>query len=124
MFFDISLKIAIVVNVVAIISNCALCFVNSNYKAIVDQLKAITIQCRWVGVLYFTFAWFMGRGSLVDSERTTYDQVAYWLIISSIGWLVVFGITLVSRLWDGEDKLSSKALTIGIIYFVLAYLLH
>lgn len=123
MFFDISLKIAIAVNVVAIIANGALCFMKDHYR-VMDQLKGITVQCRWVGVLYFIFAWFMGNGSLVDSGRTTYDQVAYWLIISSIGWLFVFIFTLVSKLWNSDDTLSSKALFIGITYFVLAYLLH
>lgn len=128
MFFEVSLQIAIIVNAVAIVANGILCFVNSNYR-VMEQLKAITVQCRWVSVLYFIFSWFMGDGNLVDSSLadfriTTYDLVVRWLLVSAIGWLLVFIFILISGLWNREDKLSSEALIMGTIYFVLAYLLH
>ncbi len=123
MFFEISLQIAIIVNVVAIIANVILCFVSSNDR-VMEELKAITVQCRWVGVLYYTFAWFMGNGSMTDSGITTYDLVVWWLFVSAIGWLFAFVFTLVSGLWNYRDRLSSKAFVMGTTYFVLAYLLH
>lgn len=123
MFFNISIKIAVAVNIIAIVSHLALCFTGSTSNRS-GQFKEITRQCRWIGLLYFTFAWFMGDGSPVSSGRTTYEQVAFWMLTASIGWLIVFAATLISRFSGKGDVLGSKALMMGVLYFVLAYLLH
>lgn len=117
------MKIAIVVTVIAMLSNVVLCFVQSNHN-LINQLKSMVSQLRWIGTLYFVFSWFMGNGSKVASGRTTYEQVAYWLLIASVGWLIVFVLTLISKTWNREDKLGSGALLCGISYFILAFLLH
>lgn len=117
------MKIAIGITVIAMISNVVLCFVQSNYN-LINQLKRMVSQLRWIGTLYFGFSWFMGNGSKVASGRTTYEQVAYWLLIASVGWLIIFVLTLISKAWNREDKLSSGALLCGISYFILAFLLH
>lgn len=122
-YFNISMKIAIGITVIAMISNVVLCFVQSNYN-LINQLKRMVSQLRWIGTLYFGFSWFMGNGSKVASGRTTYEQVAYWLLIASVGWLIIFVLTLISKAWNREDKLSSGALLCGISYFILAFLLH
>ena len=123
MFFNISIKIAIVVNIIAIISHVAVCFTDTTSNRS-GQFREITRQCRWIGLLYFIFAWFMGDGSLVSSGRTTYEQVAFWMLVASIGWLIVFAVTLLSKFCGKEDVLGSKALMMGVVYFLLAYLLH
>lgn len=122
-YFNISMKIAIGITAIAMISNVVLCFAQSNYN-LINQLKSMVSQLRWIGTLYFGFAWFMGNGSKVASGRTTYEQVAYWLFIASVGWLIIFVLTLISKAWNREDKLSSGALLCGISYFILAFLLH
>lgn len=123
LYFNISIKIAIVITTIAIVLNIALCFIKSNFN-VMNQLKSIITQLRWIGTLYFLFAWFMGNGSKLASGRTTYEDVARWLLFTSVGWLIAFVFTLVSKLWSSEDKLSGGALVCGIIYFVLAFLLH
>lgn len=122
-YFNISMKIAIGITVIAMISNVVLCFVQSNHN-LINQLKSMVSQLRWIGTLYFGFSWFMGNGSKVASGRITYEQVAYWLLIASVGWLIIFVLTLISKAWNREDKLSSGALLCGISYFILAFLLH
>lgn len=47
-----------------------------------------------------------------------------WLLIASVGWLIIFVLTLISKAWNREDKLSSGALLCDISYFILAFLLH
>lgn len=117
MYFDISIKIALIISVIALVSNVALCFIKSGYN-ISSQLKEITVQCRWIGLLYFVFAWFM------SDSKTVYQQVAQYMLFVSIGWIIVFVLSSVSKFWSNGDKLGKKALGMGIMYFVLAYLLH
>ena len=117
MYFDISIKIALIISVIALVSNAALCFVKSGYN-ISSQLKEITVQCRWIGLLYFAFAWFM------SDAKTAYQQVAQYMLLVSIGWIIIFLLSSVSKFWSSGDKLGKKALGMGIMYFVLAYLLH
>ena len=117
MYFDISIKIALIISVIALVSNAALCFIKSGYN-ISSQLKEITVQCRWIGLLYFAFAWFM------SDAKTAYQQVAQYMLLISIGWIIVFVLSSVSKFWSSGDKLGKKVLGMGIMYFVLSYLLH
>lgn len=84
----------------------------------------ISTQCRWIGLIYITLAWFMGDGTIVASGRDTYMQIAHWMQIFSIGWIVVFVVTLFFRLFNQNDKMSNKALGSALIYFIVAYLIH
>lgn len=123
LFYNIAIKTAIAISGIAIVSNIALCFVNGNYN-LVEQLKSIIIHLRPIGTLYFAFAWFMGNGSRVASGRTTYEDVAYWLLVVSVGWLIVFAVTLLSKIFNREEIFNSGSLKYGVLYFVLAFLLH
>ncbi len=122
MFFNISLKIGIVLNIVALLSNVALCLTCA--KRIWREVSEISIQCRWIGLLYTVMAWFMGEGTVLSSGRNTYEEVAYWMSIFSVGWITVFIITLVAKIWSDGDKLTKKSLSCALIYFAVAYLVH
>ena len=100
-----------------------LCFVNDENKWN-GQMCVISTQCRWIGLIYITLAWFMGDGTIVASGRDTYMQIAHWMQIFSIGWIVVFVVTLFFRLFNQNDKMSNKALGSALIYFIVAYLIH
>ena len=123
MFFSISLKIAIILNMITILASLIVCFANRNSR-IVTEMESIAHQCRWAGILYFVFAWFTGDGSFTAHGRTTYTEVAYWMLLVSIGWLIVFGISTMARLWSKHDTYNVRSLATGIIYFIIAYLLQ
>lgn len=123
MFYNISLIIGIVLNFIAIISNILICFVNDENKWN-GQMKIISTQSRWIGLVYIILAWFVGNGEIVSAGRDTYVQVAHWMQIFSIGWIIVFGITLFSKLWNKNENLSGKALASSLLYFIVAYLIH
>ena len=123
MFFSISLKIGIVLNIIAILFNLVVCFVSNEYKWY-DQMHKISTQCRWIGLIYIVLAWFMGDGAVLASGRTTYAQVAHWMSIFSVGWIVVFTISLFSKLWSSGEKMTNKALWTALLYFIVAFLIH
>lgn len=89
MFYNISLIIGIVLNFIAILSNILICFVNDENKWN-GQMKIISTQSRWIGLVYIVLAWFVGNGEIVSAGRDTYAQVAHWMQIFSIGWIIVF----------------------------------
>lgn len=123
MFFSIALKTGIVLSVIAILTNIGICFISNEYKWY-EQMIKISIQCRWIGMLYVVLAWFMGDGSMLSSGRDTYAQVAHWMSLFSVGWIGVFTISLFSNLWSKGEKLTSKALWMALIYFIVAFLIH
>lgn len=123
MFFSISIKIGIILIIIAILSNIILCFVSSGYKWY-DQIAKISTQCKWIGLLYIVLAWFMGDGSVLSSGRDTYAQVAHWMSIFSVGWIIVFTLSLFSKLWSNGEKMTSKALGMALLYFVVSFLIH
>ena len=123
LFYNIAIKIAIVVSGIAIFSNVALCFVNGNDN-LMEQFKSIITHLRPIGTLYFAFAWFMGNGSRVASGRTTYEDVAYWLLVVSVGWLLVFAGTVLLNIFNRQKIFNSGSLKYGILYFIFAFLLH
>ena len=62
-----------------------------------------------------------------NSEQTVVPEgISSKIFIYGIAIAAATGIYagLVSKLWSSEDKLSGGALVCGIIYFVLAFLLH
>ena len=123
MFYSIALKIGIIFNFIAIASTLTICFGSeeSNWGR---QVKEISGKSSMVGLIYIALAWFMGNGEIVAAGRDTYAQVAYWMQIFSIGWSVVFGVALFSKLWNKDKSLWEKALTPAVLYFVVAYLIH
>lgn len=123
MFYYISLIIGIVLNFIAIITNVLICFINDENKWN-GQMKIISIQCRWLGLVYIALAWFVGNGETVSDGRDTYTQVVYWMQIFSVGWIIVFTITLFSKLWNKNEKMSGKSLSSALLYFIVAYLIH
>lgn len=123
MFYNISLIIGIVLNFVAIIFNILVCFVDDESKWN-GQMKIISTQCRWISLVYVALAWFVGNGEIVSAHRDTYSLVAHWMQIFSIGWIIVFIVTLFSKLWNRNENLSGKALGSALLYFVIAYLIH
>lgn len=123
MFFGISLKIGIALNIIAILFNMCVCFVSNEYKWY-DQMQKISIQCRWIGLVYIVLAWFMGDGTILASGRTTYAQVAHWMSIFSVGWIIVFTVSLISKLWCSGEKMTNKALWTALLYFIVAFLIH
>ena len=123
MYFTVSLYIAIGLTALSILSNAALFIAKKNSPADA-ALPALSLRCRWIGVLYYVFAWFMGAGSQTGSGKTPYEEVAYWLMLSAIGWFAVFVLSIIARLWQQKDLMSIKALGIGTVFFIIAYLLH
>lgn len=123
MFFSISLKIGIVLNVIAILTNLGVCFISNEYKWY-EQVEKISIQCRWIGLIYIILAWFMGDGVILSSGRDTYAQVAHWMSIFSVGWIIVFTVSMFSKIWSKGDKMTNKALGAALLYFVVAFLIH
>lgn len=123
MFFSISLKIGIVLNIIAIVSNLVVCFISNEYKWY-HQIHKISTQCRWIGLFYIVLSWFMGDGTVLSSGRTTYAQVAHWMSIFSIGWIIVFTVSLFSNLWSNGEKMTNKALGTALLYFIVAFLIH
>ena len=81
-----------------------------------------SMQMDWSGV--YSFSLVCGNGEIVSAGRDTYAQVAHWMQIFSIGWIIVFIVTLFSKLWNKNENLSSKALVSSLLYFVVAYLIH
>lgn len=123
MFFDISIKTGIVLNTIAILSNLYLCFISSRYSRY-KQISGISVQCRWLGLLYLGLAWFMGEGTALRSGPDTYSLVTKWMTVSAIGWIVIFIVSLLSNLWCEGDKLSTKTLGISLIYLIIGFLIH
>ncbi len=123
MYFSIALWIAIVLTFISIISNLIFCFVSNYYKWAV-QIESISKQCRWIGLVYFFLAWFMGDGSILSSGRNTFEQVAHWMSIFSVGWFIVFVVSLLSKLWSDGDKMSGNALAIALLFLVVAFFIH
>lgn len=123
MYSDISIKTAIVLNAIAILSNLYLCFISSGHHRYI-QFSSISIQCRWLGLLYLVLAWFMGDGTAMNQGVDPYSLVAKWMTVFSIGWIVVFVISLLSTLWCRGDKLSSKTLGISLLYLIIGFLIH
>ena len=83
MFYNISLIIGIVLNFIAILSNVFICYVNDENKWN-GQMKSISFQCRWIGLVYIILAWFFGNGEIVTAGHDTYTQVVHWMQILSI----------------------------------------
>lgn len=123
MFYNIALIIGIVLNFIALLSNLLICFVNDENKWN-GQMKIISTQSRWIGLVYIALAWFVGNGEVVAGGQNIYAQIAHWMQIFSIGWIIVFMVTLFSKLWNKNENLSKKALTFALLYFVVAYLIH
>lgn len=123
MFFDIALKAGLILNAVSIVSNAVLCFLKSSNKY-EYQLRLLAKQCRWGGVIYFVFAWFMGDGSILASGRNTFSEVAYMMQTISLYWLGVFLLTLFCKIWISKDNMSKTSLITAICYFVIAFLIH
>lgn len=120
MYYDISIKIALIISILALVSNAALCIMKNNLHNvnIISQLKEITLQCRWIGLLFFVFSWFSVNVS------TQFQEIAQYMLIVSIGWIVVFVLSSISKFWNSGENFGTKALGMGIMYFILAYLLH
>lgn len=123
MFYSIALITGIALNFIAIISNILICFMNDGNRWN-GQMRTISAQCRNVSLIYIALAWFVGNGEIVKSGRDTYAQVAYWMQLFSIGWMIAFVITLFSKIWKRDENLSGKALISALLYFVIAYLIH
>ena len=123
MFYNISVIVGIILNFIAIGSNILICIVNDENKWS-GQMKIISTQCRWIGLVYIALAWFVGNGEIVFDGRDTYAQIAHWMQIFCIGWIIVFVVTLLSKLWNKNENLSDKALAFSLLYFVVAYLIH
>lgn len=87
-------------------------------------MKIILTQCRWIGLVYIALAWFVGNGEIISAGRDTYEQVVRWMQLFSVGWIIVFIVTLFSKLWNKNEKMSGKALASALIYFIVAYLIH
>lgn len=66
MFYNISLIVGIVLNFIAIMSNILICFVNDENKWN-GQMKIISTQCRWIGLVYIALAY------LKFADQTTMD---------------------------------------------------
>lgn len=99
------------------------CFVNDENKWN-GQMKIISFQCTWIGLVYIILAWFFGNGEIVTAGHDTYTHVVHWMQILSIGWIIVLVITLFSKLWNKNKNLSGKVLASAMLYFVMAYLIH
>ena len=123
MYFSIALRVGIVLTVISIIANVVLCFVSDEYKW-AAQIGSIAKQCRLIGFVYIILAWFMGDGSILSSGRNTFEQVAHWLSIFSVGWIIVFVVSLLSKLWADGEKMSGNALAAALIYFIVAFFIH
>lgn len=123
MYFSVAIRIGIVLTFISIIANVVLCFVSNEYKW-ATQIASISKQCRWIGLVYIFLAWFMGDGSMLSSGRDTFGQVAHWMSIFSVGWIIVFVVSLLSKLWTDGDKMSGSALATALIYFIVAFFIH
>lgn len=123
MYFSIALRIGIALTFISIITNLIFCFVSNEYKW-AAQIASISNQCRWIGLVYIILAWFMGDGSMLSSGRDTFGQVAHWMSIFSVGWIIVFVVSLLSKLWADGDKMSGNALVTALLYFVVAFFIH
>lgn len=123
MFFKVSLIIALIVNVIAIICQLASSFADSNSTQ-VGSFREAGSQCIGIGLLYFIFAWLISDSTTMLWGKTTYEQVIFWMMVTSIGWMIAFAIALFSRLCGKEEASWSGAVKMGILYFALAYLLR
>lgn len=123
MFYNIALVTGIALNCIAILTNILICFINDENKWN-GQMKIILTQCRWIGLVYIALAWFVGNGEIVSAGRDTYAQVAHWMQLFSVGWIIVFIVALFSKLWNKNENMSGRALASALIYFIAAYLIH
>ena len=116
MFCDIATKAGIAITAVALSSNIILCLSNGT-SSFCEQLREITLKCKWLGFAYFILAWMIGG-------RNNFEEIIKWMVLASIAWLIVFLTGVISKIWSSGDKMSGKAACISIVYFVVAYLLH
>ena len=68
MFYNISLIVGIALNFIAILTNVLICFINDENKWN-GQMKIISTQCRWIGLVYIALAWFVGNGEIVAAAE-------------------------------------------------------